>query len=160
MIEIVQGDLFDAQEKYLVHQCNCVTNRAAHLAKDVFAKYPYADIYTPREKPDNPGHIIIRGNGQDQRFVVALLGQYYPGTPKFPTSKVDGVNAREKYFYHSLLRLAQVPNLESIAFPWKIACGAAGGNWEHYLGKINNFAKYVGEKDGTLVRIYQREGDE
>lgn len=159
MIEIVTGDLFDAKEKYLVHQCNCVTNKAAHLAFDVFEKYPYADIYTPRIEPDKPGHIIIRGNGQDQRYVAAILGQYYPGRPRYPLSSLDGAAAREKYFYNGLLRLAEVPDLESVAFPWRIACGAAGGNWEHYLGKITNFAQYVGEK-GVKVKIYRREGDE
>lgn len=159
MIEIVTGDLFDAKEKYLVHQCNCVTNKAAHLAFDVFEKYPYANIYAPRTEPDKPGHIIIKGNGQDERYVVAILGQYYPGRPKYPLSSLDGLAVREKYFYNGLLRLAEVPDLESIAFPWRIACGAAGGNWEHYLGKITNFAQYVGEK-GVKVKIYRREGDE
>lgn len=159
MIEIVTGDLFDAKEKYLVHQCNCVTNKAAHLAFDVFEKYPYANIYSPRTEPDKPGHILIRGNGKDERYVVAILGQYYPGRPKFPKSTLDGIPAREKYFYHGLLRLAQVPGLESVAFPWRIACGAAGGDWEHYLEMINNFAKYV-DTQGVKVTIYRREGDE
>ncbi len=159
MIEIVTGDLFEATEKYLVHQCNCVTNKAAHLAFDVFEKYPYADIYTARTQPDQPGHIIIRGNGKDQRYVAAILGQYYPGRPRFPKSTLDGIPAREKYFYHGLLRLAQVEDLESVAFPWRVGCGAAGGDWDRYLGKITNFAQYVGEK-GVRVRIYRREGDE
>lgn len=159
MIEVVTGDLFEAPEKYLVHQCNCVTQTAAHLAKDVFEKYPYADIYTGREEPDKPGHIIVRGNGQDQRYVVALLGQYYPGRPKYPKSTLDGIPAREKHFYRGLLRLSQLPDLESVAFPWRIGCGAAGGDWERYLGKITNFAQYVGQK-GIKVRVYRREGDE
>lgn len=159
MIEIVTGDLFEATEKYLVHQCNCVTNKAAHLAKDMFDKFPHADIYSPRTAPDKPGHIIIKGNGQDERYVVALLGQYYPGKARYPLSSLDGIPVREKYFYHALLRLAKEPALESIAFPWRIGCGAAGGDWEHYLEMITNFANYVGTKD-VKVRIYRREGDE
>lgn len=160
MIEIITGDIFDSKEKYLCHQCNCVTNRAAHLAKDMFEHYPYADIYAPRTEPDKPGHIIVRGNGQDQRYVVALLGQYYPGKSKYPASTLDGLPIREKYFYNCLLRLAKIPDLESIAFPWRIGCGAAGGYWERYLGTINNFAQYVEEKQGAKVIIYRREGDE
>lgn len=159
MIEIVTGDLFDAKEKYLVHQCNCVTNSAAHLAADMFERFPHSDIYTLRTEPDKPGHIIIRGDGKNERYVVALLGQYYPGRPKYPKSTLDGLAPREKYFYNALLRLAAVPDLESVAFPWRIGCGAAGGDWEHYLGTINNFAQYVGQK-GVNVRIYRREGDE
>lgn len=160
MIEIITGDIFDAKEKYLCHQCNCVTNRAAHLAKDVFTKYSYADIYTGRTSPNKPGTIEIKGNGQDQRYVINCLGQYYPGKPKYPNSTLDGVVIREKYFYRCLLRIAQIPNLESVAFPWRIGCGAAGGTWEHYLGNITNFANYVEEMQGAKVIIYRREGDE
>ena len=159
MIEIVTGDLLEATEKYLCHQCNCVTNKAAHLSFDVFEKYPYANIYAPRTTPDKPGHIIIRGNGQDERFVVNILGQYYPGKPRYPLSTLDGVPAREKYFYHALLRLSKVDDLESVAFPWRIGCNLGGGDWEHYLGMLTNFAQYVGDK-GVKVRVYKREGDE
>src|SRR5574338_875912 len=154
MIEIVSGDIFDSTEKYLCHQCNCVTQKAAHLSKDVFARYPYADIYAGRRQPNNPGTIEIRGNGQDQRYIVNILGQYYPGNPKFPLSNLDGVQAREKYFHKALLALAKVPDLESVAFPWKIACGAAGGDWNHYLVTLTNFANYVESTQGTKVVIY------
>lgn len=160
MIEIVTGDFFSSEEKYICHQCNCVTSTAAHLAKDVFEKYPYANIYAKRQEHDKPGHIIIKGNGQDQRYVVALLGQYYPGKPKYPHSNLDGTAIREKYFHQSLLRLAKVPDLESIAFPWRIGCGAAGGSWDHYLGTLTNFAQYVETKQGAKVVIYRRLGDE
>jgi len=159
MIEIVTGDLFDATEKYLCHQCNCVTNKAAHLAFDMFEKFPHADIYTSRTTHDKPGTIIIKGDGQQERYVAALLGQYYPGRARYPMSSLDGLAPREKYFYHALLRLSQVPDLESVAFPWRIGCGAAGGDWEHYLGTLTNFAQYVGEK-GVTVKVYRREGDE
>lgn len=159
MLEIVNGDLFDAKEKYLLHQCNCITNRAAHLSKDVFEKYPYADIYTGRTQPSKPGTIEIRGDGQEKRFVINLLGQYFPGKPKYPDSKLDGTLAREKYFHKCLLKVAKIENLESVAFPWRIGCNLGGGNWDHYLGTINNFAQYVDGK-GIQVRIYRREGDE
>jgi O-acetyl-ADP-ribose deacetylase (regulator of RNase III) len=155
MIEIVAGDLFDATEKFLCHQCNCITKKAAHLSKDVFTKYPYADIYSGRITPNQPGTIEIYGNGQDQRYVVNLLGQYYPGTPKYPTSSKDGTLAREKYFHQCLLKLAKVPDLESVAFPFGIGCGAAGGTWEHYLGTLKNFEKYVKFKYNTKVVIYK-----
>lgn len=159
MIEIITGNLFDSKEKYLLHQINCITTRSAHLAKDVFAKYPYADVYSSRKDSDIPGNIIIRGNGDDQRFIIGLLGQYYPGKPKYPDSSKDGTLAREKYFYQCLLKVARIPNLESVAFPWHISCGAAGGNWNHYYGTIINFAKYINESQGAKVVIYQREGD-
>ncbi len=157
MIEIIDGDLFDSKEKYLIHQTNCVTNKAAHLSKDVFARYPYADVYASRTEPNKPGTIEVRGNGNDQRYVINLMGQYYPGKPKYPYSTLDGVRVRETYFHRGLLRIAKIPDLESVAFPWKIGCGAAGGIWEHYLGNITNFANYVESTQGTKVVIYRRE---
>jgi O-acetyl-ADP-ribose deacetylase (regulator of RNase III) len=163
MIEIVTGDIFDAKEKYLLHQCNCITNKAAHLSKDVFNKYPWADIYARRYAEgikDTPGQIMIRGNGTDQRYVINCLGQYYPGKPKYPTSALDGTKVREKYFHECLLRVAKIPDLESVAIPWRIGCGAAGGDWDHYLGTITNFAQYVKATHNAKVIIYQREGDE
>lgn len=159
MIEIISGNIFDAKEKYICHQTNCVTKRAAHLSKDVFAQYPYADIYTGRLNPSEPGTIVICGNGDDQRYVINMLGQYYPGNPKYPDSKLDGIAARKKYFYQCLLRIAKINDIESIAFPWRIGCGAAGGNWDTYLGKIKNFEKYV-EPKGVKVVIYKLEGIE
>lgn len=155
MIEIVTGSLFDAKEKYLCHQTNCVTNRAAHLSKEVFKHFPYADIYSGREQPDVPGTIVIRGNGLDQRFIVNMLGQYYPGSPKYPDSTLDGTIARERHFHRCLFEVSKVPGLESLAFPYRIGCGAAGGNWENYLAMLTNFAAYVAKIQSAKVVIYK-----
>jgi hypothetical protein len=57
------------------------------------------------------------------------------------------------------LRVAKLPDLESIAFPWRIGCNLGGGDWAAYLGTITNFAQYVKEKQGTRVAIYRKEGD-
>lgn len=165
MLKLISGDLFDSKAKYIAHQCNCLTYRAAHLAKDVFARYPYADIYSPRHKivvndngekeivwsQDVPGNIIVRGNGKDQRYVVAILGQYYPGSPKNTDSMLDGTQARQKYFHSALWKLTKIRNLESVAFPYCIGCGAAGGDWVVYNKIIENFAKYLNGKADIFI---------
>lgn len=155
MLKIVSGDIFQATEKYIAHQCNCITQKASHLSANVFAYYPHADIYTGRTTPDKPGSIIIRGNGQDQRFVINILGQYYPGKPKYPNSFLDGYKARQQYFYQALNKIAQIPKLASIAFSYGIGGGAAGGDWEVYFKILNNFADYV----KTDVIIYRKENN-
>jgi len=168
MLKVVKGDLFDTQAKYLCHQCNCVTSSAAHLAWHVFKRYPYADVYSPRKETilqnsidepqviwskDTPGDIIIRGNGEDQRYVVAILGQYYPGTPRYPNDELDGTIARQKYFHQALWKLVQVEDLHSVAFPWGIGCGAAGGDWNVYYKIIGNFAKYLDSKADVFIYL-------
>lgn len=161
MIEIITGDLLNSKEKYILHQTNCIsTKMAAGLAKQIFDKYPYADCYLSRTQTNSPGTIDIRGNGKDQRLIINLHGQYYPGGIKYPTSTLDGVKVREKYFYHGLLRVAQITDLESVALPWRAGCGIAGGDWEHYLGLINNFAQHVESQQGAKVLIYKKPEDE
>ena len=42
---------------------------------------------------------------------------------------------------------------QNFAFPYKIGCGLAGGNWDHYLPMIEDFTvKY--QKHVTLVKKY------
>ena len=159
MIEIVLGNLLDATEKYIAHQCNCVTQASAGTAKAIFEKFPYANTYADRQLPDTMGTIKILGDGREHRYVINMFAQYYPGKSKYPLSEKDGMTAREKAFHKCLLQVARIPELESIAFPWKIGCNLGGGIWERYLGNLTIFANYV-ERTGVRVRVYKREGDE
>ena len=146
-IEIIEGtNLFDADTKYIVHQCNCVTSTAAHLAKDMFEKFPYSNVYENRIKDDEPGTIKIMGDGLEQRYVISMFGQYYPGKSKYPNSPKDGFGQRELYFALCLNQIRKIENLESIGFPYKIGCGAAGGNWNIYFNLLKMFANKVDAK--------------
>jgi O-acetyl-ADP-ribose deacetylase (regulator of RNase III) len=160
MIEIVSGDLLDAKEKYIAHQCNCLTQKSAGTAKAIFDKFPYSNTYADRIDPDKMGHIKILGNGIDQRYVINMFAQYYPGKPKYPLSTKDGLAVREKYFHQCLLRIAKISNLESIAFPWKIGCNLGGGDWNHNLVTLTNFTNYVEATQGAKVVIYRKSSDE
>ncbi len=151
MINIVQGNLLDAEDQYIAHQCNCITKKAAHLSFDVFQRFPYANIYATRPNTDRPGTIVIKGDGVTQRYVINMLGQYYPGKPKYPNSSLDGSKIREQYFHQCLLQIYKIRDLKSIAFPYKVGCGAAGGNWNNYLGTLENFSRF---KDDAEVNLY------
>ena len=145
-MKILTGDLIEARETYLCHQCNCITNRSKHLARTVFNAYPYADIYAPRTKPDLPGDVVIRGNGKNQRYIAALLGQYYPGKSKYKTGK-DSVSIRLKYFNMCLEKLELLAvDGASFAFPWRIGCGAAGGDWGLYQKALKSFSIKINSK--------------
>jgi len=85
-VTIIEGDLLEADEQYIIHQCNCkTTGDAAGLAAAIFKKYPKANVYKNRPKESVPGTIVIRGN------VIALYGQYYPGKIKWNSEKVLNV---------------------------------------------------------------------
>lgn len=162
-IQIINGDLLEAKERYLCHQCNCLTTRKAGLAYAIFNRFPYADVYSPRKylhcAPRNliegqePGKIIVCGNGKDQRYVVNMFGQLYPGKPKYPDNPTDNYVARREFFRSCLQALADLPNLESVAFPYGIGCSMAGGNWEEYLADIEKFAESV----KVTVVLYKKE---
>lgn len=161
--QMVKGDLLDAKEKYIAHQCNAVTNQAGGLAYYIFKKFPHSDIYKHRPFPykavgdDFPGHCIIKGDGKKDRFVVNMIAQYYPGSPTNIISLLDGLQVREGYFNTCLKQLLHMPDVESIAFPYKIGCGLAGGNWVNYLNMLESFAIELKYLQGGRVVIYDNE---
>ena len=101
MFSVIGGNLLDATEKYLCHQCNCVTKKSKHLSKTVFTRFPHANIYSRRQFPSSPGTIVLKGDGKEERFIINLLGQYYPGKGKF---KNDSAQIRFGYFDGCALR--------------------------------------------------------
>lgn len=158
-IEIITGDLLSAKEQYIAHQCNCLTQNSAGTAKAIFDKFPYANSYAARDVADTMGTIKIFGNGEDQRYVVNMYAQYYPGRSKYPASDKDGIQARLNCFDRCLLRIANIEGLKNVAFPYKIGCNLGGGNWEDYLKRLTGFAEHVEKTKDVRVVIYQREGD-
>jgi len=153
MLKEINGDLLDTDVQYIVHQTNCVSSKAAGLAYDIFNKFPYSNVYAQRENQagelDIPGEIIICGNGNDQRYIINLMGQFYPGGPGM--SNKDDAKTRHKYFNNGLWRIASIPNLKSVAFPFCIGCGIAGGSWDIYHRMISKFANYISDKADVFI---------
>ena len=155
-LQVVTGDLLEADAECIVHQTNCVTHgRAAGLAAAIFHKYPWSDIYATRQEYGEPGSISVHAGSLDEHKVINLNGQFFPGQPRF-YSGFDSEKARLHYFHSALLEIGDL-NVKSVAFPYKIGCGLAGGDWTAYHKMIRDFALW---KVGKLrVLIYQREGD-
>lgn len=148
--------ILESDAQYIVHQLNCVTNTSAGLARAIFSRFPYADVYSHRKYPHSPtveeqmGNIIIRGDGRDDRYVIGIYGQYYPGKPKFHNSVRDGYKARENAFANGLLRIAEIEGISSVSFPSKIGCTLAGGDWDKYERMIIEWS----EQHDIDVSIY------
>lgn len=153
MLKIINGDLFNATETYLCHQCNCVTNRAAHLAQKVFCHYPYSNVYINRTVWSTPGTVSIIGSDYE-RYVIGMFGQIYPGKPRYPTSTKDGYAIRFEYFKQCLNVMKKKIKVGSFAFPWQIGCGAAGGNWTDYLEALVDFSESA-QGDVVIYRLVQ-----
>lgn len=145
-----RGDLLECDADFIAHQCNCVTTRGKELAAAVFKRFPESDIYTERTEPATPGWNVVRGR------VVNMLAQYYPGRARFDK---DSSEKRFRWFQECLEGLATALPLKTekrplrLAFPWRIGCGLAGGDWVRYLEALRAFARV--HVDTIQVEIYQ-----
>ncbi len=153
MFKIVDMDIFDSTEKFLCHQANCVAvGRAAGIAAAIYAKYPRADIYKDRQVPDKAGTIIVSEEKYD-RTIINMLGQYFPGPVQHSTQeKIDSETHRLLYFRECLFEITKAYPNGSFAFPWRIGCGLAGGDWGEYITVLKDFEKYI-SGDVTIYRI-------
>lgn len=148
-LQIISGDLLAAPEKYIGHQCNCVTKgNAAGLAKALFSRFPFADVYADRQKPSEPGTYSLHGDGKVERFVVNIYAQYYPGKPR---KSDDTANYRLEWLTRALERFANEHSPSEIALPYGIGCGLAGGDWVSYQEVMTRFS--VGPS--IQVRLYK-----
>lgn len=136
-VRIITGDLLEATEDYIAHQCNCVSSEAKTLAKDLFDKYPHANTYprrTDKSKYSEPGTIGICGRRSHRRKIINMYAQYYPTGPV----GFDTARYREKLFEECLESIGLNTD-GTIAMPFKIGCGAARGSWPAYYKMIESF---------------------
>ena len=139
MSTIKNGNLLDATEEYIVHQCNCKTNYPKGLSKEMFKKFPSANDYKDNIKR-KPGTIKVHGR------VINLFGQKYPGKPRSYETKEQ----RIEWFKQGLDEIKKLkPN--SLAFPYQIGCGLAGGEWDEYYKILKKLENDL----GILVVIYK-----
>lgn len=156
MLEIIAGSLLESECQYTAHQCNCYLTRSAGLATTVFKAFPWADVYSNRHQRGNDatlfGSITIHGNPQlNQRQIINIYGQLYPGKP---SPGRDSIAARLAAFRDAFARIAQIPKLTSIGFPYGIGCGLAGGDWNEYQKLLDRFAEQV-SVNGVSVILYR-----
>lgn len=87
------------------------------------------------------------------------MAQFDKGKPK--NNGFDSSSQREEWFHQCMLSIIKLEGVKSIAFPYQIGCGLAGGNWENYYKMITKFTennpqiqfvmyKYVEKKEPQL----------
>jgi len=139
----------------IAQQCNCTSRKARGLAKDIIDTFPYADFYSKRTKSSKPGTIKVVGSPKTgKRLILAMFSQLQPGN----SGEGDTSSLRETWFGRCLEKISSnIKGLRSIAFPYKIGCGMAGGNWENYKAMIDRWAKknpqievYIASLESTL----------
>ena len=155
-VRIVEGDLLNAKDDMIIHQTNCTSDRAAGLAKAIFAKYPHADVYARRIQPAKPGTIQIRDDGGSARMIVNMHAQYHPGKPR--RTGRDTSDGRLRMMDSCLQHLRKYINAHmrgpvTVGIPWRIGCGLAQGDWPTYRNKICAWAAGTRSLDGLGIQV-------
>ena len=162
IIKILKGDLLNAKETYICQQCNCVTIKSHGLSKYISDKYNWANPYKIRPKksenttsqPDEPGTIVSLEHPdipEKYPIILCLMGQWCPGKPgiynKYYPNKYDDTYKNRKKWFQECLDILDEHNYETVAIPYGIGCGLAGGKWNEY--------KKMLEECNTKIVIYQ-----
>jgi len=147
IIKIVKGDILNSTEKYIAHQCNCNTIKSKGLSKHINTRYEWANCYDIRVKDgaDTPGTVLEASHPQDpdnHHKILCLMGQWAPGKPNtyahyYPSTYVDSYENR-KIWFQKCMNLLDVNNYDTIAMPYGIGCGLAGGRWSDYKDILTN----------------------
>lgn len=151
MIEIVNDSILNSKEQYIAHQCNCVTKNSLGLAKLLFETYPWSNVYLNRDKPDKPGTVKISYNPNNNNgpHIINMFAQFIPGKSR----TFDEEYRRLSYFKSCMTSIFDnIPDLKSIAFPFGIGCGLAGGDWNKYYQIIQEFAE---KYENVSIKIYK-----
>lgn len=152
-MKIIDQNILTMNTKYICHQCNCVSKSGSGLAHYLFETFPHADVYSNRAHPDRMGDIIVCGDGINDRYVINMMAQYYPGYANAKYAN-DSERIRLNAFTSCLGKILEIPNLESIAFPYGVGCGLGGGDWGKYLSMLEWFST----KTNAEVTICKFEG--
>lgn len=157
-----RGNVVDATEKYIAHQCNCTTRLPHGLSKDIATRYPECDVYSRRggstpntaTHPDSPGTIKFFSTKDGKKIFVSFLAQWAPGRPLEmhqaypPPPHIEDTHLQRTVWFQECLRLLEYTvGQERVAVPYNIGCILTGGNRTNYetmLQESNiNFVLYV-----------------
>lgn len=149
---IYDTDIATFRADAIAHQCYCTSTKKTSkgLAKYIFETFPEADVYSERENDSIPGTIFV---SEATPKIVAMFTQYYPGGSS--NRKKDTSENRIKWFREALKKIGELKSIKSIAFPYKIGCGLAKGDWTVYESAIEKFSI-----DNPKIKVYIVSKDE
>jgi hypothetical protein len=144
MLKIIDGNLLNATEDYICHQCNC-KGVAGGLAATMFEEHPYA---APTGGVEGTVQIHHPDNGP---AIVNMFAQSNPGPPSKPG---DGDSAASRLYWFKLClnQMFRADADASYAFPYKVGCGIGGGDWGSYIDVIRRFETFI-KGDVTLYHL-------
>jgi O-acetyl-ADP-ribose deacetylase (regulator of RNase III) len=152
IVKIVEGDLLKGGEEYIAQQCNCVTVKPHGLSQSIANKWKYGNVYSQR-KPvglgrnsveySKPGSILIASpsntdieNNEYNPHIICMFAQFLPSKPqvyaKYYRQEYDDTAENRLKWFRMCLEEIENTGITSVAMPYLIGCGLAGGNWSQY----------------------------
>lgn len=148
MIEVINANILTAKEDIIIHQVNCKGVMGAGLAKAIKEKYPLC-YQKYREVCANNKPNELLGKNQilkmsDGKIIINMFSQLNYGTDKKHTQYDTLKECLYKVYIY-----AKVNGL-TVAIPYKLGCGLAGGSWPIVSNIINKTFK-----DQSIVKYYK-----
>lgn len=162
--QVISANLLSATEEYICQQTCCTALRPHGLSEVLriaFGACPYSERrrfkgnWAILEDRPRPGTVTVYVT-ESKTKIACLFAQYTHGKPgayKDPleTGILDSHADRVVYFRQCLTELSKL-NPTSVAFPYKIGCGLAGGDWSVYEKILQEWSS---ENPSILIKIYK-----
>jgi O-acetyl-ADP-ribose deacetylase (regulator of RNase III) len=153
MLKFEKGNIVTGNYPVFCQQVNCKGVMGAGLAKQIRSKYhavytEYAELCGEHESKDLLGHNqYVYDLGLNDRVCVNMFAQDGYGRDKRYTDY-----SAFKSCLDSLAEKLEDLHVESVAFPYGIGCGLAGGDWYIVLGMLKDFANKI-KQDVIIVSL-------
>lgn len=127
MIKYVKGDLLNAEQNIIVHQCNAQDTMGSGVAKAIRDRYPqvyndYVKYFQDIPKPSRMGMVLAVQVGTERSVTVCnLIGQLHYLPRGIRHTSYDALTKG----FEEIKRHTK----EDLAMP-KIGCGLGGGDWK------------------------------
>ena len=156
MIEYKKGNIFDGDENIICHQTNCLGIMGGGIALQVKNLYPevykeYSELCNEYKEQNNITSLLgytqfVETN--DGKYIANCFGQFQVGFGTRQTEYMALQSCLEQVY-----KKASQEGL-SVAIPYKIGCGLAGGNWS----VVEDMIKKIFDKSSVICVIYEYVG--
>ena len=170
---IVTGDLLEVTDaEYIVQQTCCTACSAQGLSKAISTKWPSINPYAERrrwgrtnwavqEDRAEPGTIAVyefeappQGTLKGVVCAFAQVCHGKPGMAKDPLGLAAADTAADRLrYFQSCLDCLEELGATSVAFPYGIGCGLAGGVWVKYEAMLKQWSAAHPAVEVRIVKL-------
>ena len=137
----IVGNVDDADTSdngYICHIYYGVSHKYNGFTESTLRKYPWANFHNSNNRA--LGGIEIREGLDKAGNVKKIIGMFTQKHAGFASVDEDNNIKRLAWFTEALAKIAEVPDIKSIAFPLQLSDDILEEAWLHYIEALNKFA--------------------